>query len=293
MGRTTNVSRRRAVAESARERAAAARVAAARRERRRRVLVVVGSAVAVVAVIAVIAAVGVLSSKPHGDSSRPAAAASVVSAVTGVPASTIDAIGPGTASSKPKAISDAALTANGKPQVLYIGAEYCPYCAAERWPLVQALSRFGSFTGLKTVHSASNDVYPNTSTFSFYGSNFTSDTISFNGKELETVTGKALEHPTSAESALWKKYTGQGSFPFVDIGGRYVITTPSYDPAVLKGLTAEQISAQLADPNSAVAKAIVGSANTITAAICTTTNGSPTNVCTAPGVVAAGKSLGG
>jgi hypothetical protein len=32
--------------------------------------------------------------------------------------------------------------------MLYIGAEYCPYCAAERWPLVMALSKFGTFSNL-------------------------------------------------------------------------------------------------------------------------------------------------
>src|SRR5207245_2412146 len=124
----------------------------------------------------------------------------------------------------PKAVKGAALTQNGHPQVLFIGAEYCPYCAAERWPLVQALSRFGSFTGLRTVHSASNDVYANTSTFSFHGSQFTSDTVTFTSRELETVTGARLEQPTKSEAALWTKYTGQGTFPFLDIGGRYVVT---------------------------------------------------------------------
>ena len=36
-----------------------------------------------------------------------------------------------------------------------MGAEYCPYCAAQRWAMIVALSRFGTFSGLTTVHSAS------------------------------------------------------------------------------------------------------------------------------------------
>jgi len=32
--------------------------------------------------------------------------------------------------------------------VVYIGAEYCPYCAVERWPLIVALNRFGTLTNL-------------------------------------------------------------------------------------------------------------------------------------------------
>ena len=27
----------------------------------------------------------------------------------------------------------------GKPEIVFVGAEYCPYCAAERWPIVMAL----------------------------------------------------------------------------------------------------------------------------------------------------------
>ena len=39
-------------------------------------------------------------------------------------------------SGPPARLTGAALTGTGgKPQVLYIGAEYCPYCAITRWPL--------------------------------------------------------------------------------------------------------------------------------------------------------------
>lgn len=293
MGRTTNAARRRAEATGARERAAAARAAAAKRERRRRLFVVGGATTAVLAVIGVIIVVGANSSGPKSDASRPNAPASVVTAVTDVPAATLSTVGTGSVTAKPKAVSDNALTNAGKPQVLFIGAEFCPYCAAERWPLVQALSRFGTFTGLKTVHSSSTDVYPNTATFSFYGASYRSDVLAFVGREVETVTGTALDTPTAAETTLWKKYTGQGSFPFLDIGGRYAVTGPSYDPGVLKGLTADEIASQLADPTSPVAKAVDGTANVLTAAICKITNGAPSAECTAPGVVAAAKNLDG
>ena len=53
---------------------------------------------------------------------------------------------------------------DGKPEVLFIGAEYCPFCAAQRWAMVNALSRFGTFTGLTTTHSSSTDTDPNTPT---------------------------------------------------------------------------------------------------------------------------------
>ncbi len=40
----------------------------------------------------------------------------------------------------------AAADRRGKPEVLFVGAEFCPFCAAERWPLIVALSRFGHFS---------------------------------------------------------------------------------------------------------------------------------------------------
>jgi len=293
VGGQTNTARRRQQAQTAREKAAAARVAATRRARRRRIGLIAGVAVAVLAVVGVIIAVGASQSSKPADTSRPVASAAVMSAITGVPSATLDSIGAGTVSAGPKVVSDPPLTAGGKPSLLYIGAEFCPYCAAERWPLVQALSRFGTFSGLKTVHSSPTDVFANTSTFSFHGATYRSDVVSFTGRELETVSGAALEQPTAAENALWKKYTGRGSFPFLDIAGKYVITGPSYDPTVLKGLTADEIAQQLADPSSAVARAVDGEANVLTAAICTSTGNKPAAVCTARGVVTAATKLGG
>ena len=38
-------------------------------------------------------------------------------------------------------IKGASLTSDGKPQMLYIGAEFCPYCAAMRWSMAVALSK--------------------------------------------------------------------------------------------------------------------------------------------------------
>ena len=41
-----------------------------------------------------------------------------------------------------------------------MGAEYCPYCAAERWSMIVALGRFGTFSGLQTMRSSSTDSRP-------------------------------------------------------------------------------------------------------------------------------------
>ena len=48
-------------------------------------------------------------------------------------------------------VTGSPLTAKGRPEVLCVGTEYCPYCAAQSWALIVALSRFGMFTGLRTI----------------------------------------------------------------------------------------------------------------------------------------------
>ena len=83
-----------------------------------------------------------------------------------------------------------------------------------------------------------------------------------------------------------------GSIPFVDIGNRYVISGASYSPAVLQGLSRDQIAADLNDPSSPVARAIDGSANAITAALCSVTGNQPSAVCNSPVIAALAKKMG-
>ena len=45
----------------------------------------------------------------------------------------------------------------GKLFVFFMGAEYCPYCAAERWAIVRSLQKFGQWEGLKHTISAARD----------------------------------------------------------------------------------------------------------------------------------------
>ena len=73
----------------------------------------------------------------------------VLANVTSVSPSTLSAIGEPSATVAPMATgAKTALNAsNGKPEILFIGAEYCPYCAAERWSVVEAMSHFGTFSG--------------------------------------------------------------------------------------------------------------------------------------------------
>jgi Domain of unknown function (DUF929) len=278
---------------SRQERIAAQRAAAKRAEQRRNLLLAGGTVFVVLIVVAVFLVVKITghnnNSGNTASSNGPTGTAlsSVVSEVTSVPASTLEAVGAGSGvSAKPTTISGTALTSNGKPEIFYEGAEYCPYCAAERWAMIVALSRFGTFSGLSTVHSSSTDTDPNTPTWTFYKSSYSSQYVTFTPVETTTniPSGNSyttLQTPTSAQNAIVTKYDGsQGSIPFIDFGNKYMISGASYDPALINKLTWSQIAADLSNQNSSVAKAIDGVANYMTAAICKLTVNQPANVCT-------------
>src|ERR1700748_114376 len=57
------------------------------------------------------------------------------------------------------------LVEGGKPLVMFMGAEWCPFCATERWALVEATSRFGKWSGLGELSSRSGqDYFPSLAT---------------------------------------------------------------------------------------------------------------------------------
>jgi hypothetical protein len=282
VGRTTNKQRRDQQAATARERAAAARAELKRQEQRRRAVTIIGSVVGVAVVVVVIAIVAIThkSSTNTASGNRAVASASLVKDVTSVPAATLTKVGAGSIAAFPSPVSgEPPLTAGGKPEMLFIGAEFCPYCAAERWSMAVALSRFGTLNGFDTVSSSSTDVDPNTPSLDFYHYHYTSPYLTFTAVENETRDSKPLQSTTKAQDALWTKIEGSASYPFVDFGNKLAITGPSFDPAILKGLTQAQIASQLKDPTGKVSQAINGAANVITASICQMTNNKPANVC--------------
>ena len=196
---------------------------------------------------------------------------------------TLNRVGAGNVLTPPTAISGhPPLTANGKPELLYIGAEFCPFCAVERWSLAEALSKFGTFSNLGEVHSAVDD--GNYASLDFYKSSYASKYLTFTPIENEDRNQKPLESVTSAQNTLWKTLSGgtQG-FPFIDFGNKYLIAkTAPLDPSVLGSMTQAQIAAQLNDPSSKIAQTVSGGANDDIAAICAMTGNQPANVCSSP-----------
>jgi Domain of unknown function (DUF929) len=248
-----------------------------------------GAAFAIVALIVVIFVV--LGSRSSGAPSPGLGSvpAAVLSAVTRPNPDIVAAVGTGGQPGNLNRVNGDLLKGQGgKPMVVYVGAEFCPYCAAERWSLVMALSRFGSISNLQEMTSSSTDVDPNTSTFTFHNSSYSSSTIDFQTAELEDRNQQPLESPSAQISQIFNSVdkppftaNAQG-FPFLDIAGRFVLNSSSYDPSILQGLSWEQIASDLSQPGSPVTKAIVGNANYITAAICVTTGNQPAGACSSP-----------
>ena len=204
----------------------------------------------------------------------------LVAQISGLPASELDSVGQGTANNLVKPVSGTLLTgAGGKPEVFYFGAEYCPYCAAQRWALIIALSRFGTWSNLKTTSSSSTDIYPNTPTFTFHGATYTSQYIDFESVETTDRNQNPLETPTAAQQDLVNKYDTSNSIPFIDLGNRYAFAGSMYLPDLLSGKDWLTIANELQQPSSKQAQAILGSANLITAAVCKLTGDQPTTVC--------------
>jgi len=269
----------------------------------------------VIVVVAVLVVVKVATGNSAGNTSYTpvtAAPASVVKDVTSIPASVYDKVGVNfPAAAQPvsppiKLKNQPPLSIGGKsPAMLYYGAEYCPYCAAERWGIVAALSRFGTWSNLKITASSHTDVYNTTHTFSFHGATFTSPYLTFATVEQYSnvpVSGggyTVLENPTKEEQKVINDgqqfipgaTPNQVGFPFINIGNVALISGATYNPGILAGLSWTDIAGGLNDPTNPVTQAVVGTANYISAAVCASTKNAPASVCTSPGVEAAAKSL--
>lgn len=236
---------------------------------------------------------------------KPADAA-LVTKVKEVPEDVITEVGAGSVTGLPTKLPGPTLkSGNGKPRILYIGANYCPFCATERWGMVNALARFGTFTGLKETSSAkvtpsgSPEAFPGTGTFSFHGSSYESDYIEFEpveqyGNQVDGGGFKRLDEATPEQQALLSRYnappfvdpSSEGAIPFIDFANQYMISGASFDPGVLEGKTRLEIADELSNGSSDVTQGVVGTANVMTATICKLTENQPANVCNNPTIQA-------
>jgi hypothetical protein len=170
----------------------------------------------------------------------------------------------------PRVINNATpFSFNGKPEILYVGGEFCPYCAITRWALVIALMRFGNFKNLSYMESSATDVYASTPTFSFLNSSYSSSMLHFDGIEVydrneQNITNNNF---TQEEQFVYGKYAA-GGIPFIDFANSSVQSGATVSPGVLHGSDWNQILSNLTNQNTVMAQSIIGNANIFTAYIC-------------------------
>jgi hypothetical protein len=239
-----------------------------------------------------------------------AAPSSLVNTVASVPQSVYDAVGVSSPNSPVTPLQSTAkdgeapiwmATVNGgaaEPVVFFYGAEFAPYAAAERWPLVLALSRFGTFKRLGVVQSSSTTAFADISTFTFYGTYYTSKYVILEPVERYgslNPTGARylpLQTPSARQRKAVANYASSATtFPLVDVGNRWVLNGAGFTPSVLMGLSQDQIAGDLSSTASPLTQAVISAANEITASICAVDGQKPATVCLSRGVLAADAAL--
>jgi Domain of unknown function (DUF929) len=236
------------------------------------------------------------------------APSSLVSTLTSVPNSVYDAVGVTSPANPVQALQPAGngtaplwLASNGGaplPVVFFYGAEFAPYPAAQRWPLILALSRFGTFSQIGTMQSSATTAFADLSTFTFWKVQYSSKDLILEPVEryssLNPTGGRylGLQRADAKQAAALANYgSTPTTFALTDVANRFVLNGSSFAPGVLAGLSQSQIAGDLATPASPLAQAVVSAANEITASICAVDGDKPATVCDSKGVLAADQVL--
>ena len=178
------------------------------------------------------------------------------------------------------------------PASFFLGGEYCPYCGPTSWGIIVALGRFGSFNQLYEVESSPTDVYPNTPSFTFHMSKYTSRFLTFGGYEVAGPFEEQLQTPPKEIQKLVNAYDPFGALPFMDGGSLMFIDASTMDPGALAGLSQVEIASNLSDASNSVTKAIIAQANYLSAGFCASDGEKPAAVCDSGGVKKADTALG-
>lgn len=176
---------------------------------------------------------------------------------------------------------------DGKPILIYVGAEYCLYCAGQRWPLVMALMRFGNFTNLEYMASAAGE--GDFATFTFINSSYQSDYVAFQPYEIYDRGGNPLATLPANYTSTWQQH-GKSSVPFLDFANEYFILGASLNPTMLGTKNWTQIISSI-QTGGTLETHIKQAANLITAVICKTTGNVPASVCSQASITALTDSL--
>ncbi len=196
-----------------------------------------------------------------------------------------------------KRISGPRVAGGNNVGLLYLGAEFCPYCAAQRWGLLLVLLRFGELDGLRYMLSSSADVHPDTPTVTFAHATYQSANLVLQAVETADRDRHPLATHDQAQQQIVTTFDAPPyvrfpyGIPFVYLDGRYMLNHPMLMPQQIHGMNWQQIAAMLANRKSLLFQTVMPHVNLMTAAICQLDGGKPADVCTAPGVAAAKHAL--
>jgi hypothetical protein len=166
----------------------------------------------------------------------------------------------------------------GKLFVFFMGAEYDPYSAAERWAVVRGLQKFGQWNGLKQTMSAARDEpFLNLPTYDFTEATYTSAHIEFVARELKDREFKPLQKLLKTEEKLVHKYNPDKQIPFLLVGGQFMQIGAGFSPKIFIGHTFRQTETELKKIESEIRKTIDAEGNIIASLLCA--SGLPQELC--------------
>jgi thiol-disulfide isomerase/thioredoxin len=180
-------------------------------------------------------------------------------------------------------VSKEAMRRSGKLFVFFMGAEYCPYCASERWAIVRGLQKFGQWDGLKqTISAARDEPFLNLPTYDFTEATYTSPHIEFVARETKDREFKPLQKLLKTEERMVRKFNSKKEIPFLLLGGRFVQVGSGFSPKIFVGHTFRQTETELKKVESEIRKTIDDEANIISALLCVA--GLPPELCKETGL---------
>lgn len=167
-----------------------------------------------------------------------------------------------------------ALKHGNKPQVLMIGTLRCADCAAERWAMVKAMGRFGTWSNLAAGTNGAG-----IPTFDLVNAKYSSWYVSLDHKDTQDLDGLPLQKLTAREQTLFKRYDPQGTTPLLVVG-KYAQVGQGVSPDVLANRSFRSVQTSLITNQATdFSGAINAEANLITAMLCKADGGNPSVFC--------------
>ncbi len=175
-------------------------------------------------------------------------------------------------------VSKDTMRRGGKLFVFFMGAEFCPYCAAERWAIVRSLQKFGQWDGLKqTISAARDEPFLNLPTYDITKATNTSPHIDLVAREIKDREFNPLQKLLKTEEKLLRKFNPKKEIPFLLIGGRFSQIGSGFTPKIFIGHTFRQTETELKKVESEIRKTIDDEGNIISALLCV--SGLPPELC--------------